>query len=184
MAENSVIKEGTEGLRRIGRRFGNILRKIRKVRGLSIVELAKKSGTDQGYISRMENGHRNPPGPRILQGLANALDFKSDLLMMAAGYIELGPQGNPLSESEIIRLVEIELYHSFQSQEASKNTGQIHPDMRKELSSVSILKAGDTVIAVGTNGQLVCGKVYLRVATGQVIVDVVEIKNKVDPSSL
>ncbi len=154
------------------RTFGNVLRKTRKIRGLSIEKLAEKANVDKGYISRLENAHRNPPGPGLLMRLAEALDIKVELLMMAAGYLELDSQGNPLSELEIIRIVEAELCPAPRQ-----------PNGRKELSVIPILKAGDTVIAVGTDGQSVCGKVYLRVATGQVIVDVVEIKNRVESSS-
>lgn len=91
------------------RRFGNILRKIRKIRGLSIYELAGKAEVDAGYISRLENAHRNPPSPRVLQRFAEALDIRADLLMMAAGYLEFDTSGRPLDEEEIVRRVESEL---------------------------------------------------------------------------
>ncbi|HDS30654.1 MAG TPA: XRE family transcriptional regulator, partial [Firmicutes bacterium] len=93
----------------IRRRFGNILRKARKVRGKSIYELAREAEVDAGYISRLENAHRNPPSPRILQRFADALDVRADLLMMAAGYLEFDNTGRPLDEEEIVRRVEAEL---------------------------------------------------------------------------
>ena len=91
------------------RQFGNVLRKIRKIRGKSIYELAKEAQVDAGYISRLENAHRNPPSPRILQRFAEALDVRVDLLMMAAGYLEFDAAGRPLDEDEIVRRVEVEL---------------------------------------------------------------------------
>ena len=91
------------------RQFGNILRKVRKVRGLSIYELASKADVDAGYISRLENAHRNPPSPRVLQRFAEALSVRADLLMMAAGYLEYDASGKPLSEDEIVLRVESEL---------------------------------------------------------------------------
>ncbi len=91
------------------RRFGNILRKIRKVRGKSIYELARDAQVDAGYISRLENAHRNPPSPRILQRFADALNIRVDLLMMAAGYLEYDSAGKLLDEEEIVRRVEDEL---------------------------------------------------------------------------
>src|SRR3990172_8664751 len=90
-------------------RFGNILKKIRKVRGRSIYELADAAKVDAGYISRLENAHRNPPSPKILQRFANALNVQVDLLMMAAGYLEYDPAGRPIDSEEIIRRVEAEL---------------------------------------------------------------------------
>lgn len=91
------------------RQFGNVLRKIRKVRGRSIYELAQDAEVDAGYISRLENAHRNPPSPRILQRFADALDVRVDLLMMAAGYLEFDTRGRALTEEEILRRVEAEL---------------------------------------------------------------------------
>jgi len=96
----------------IRRQFGNILRKIRKVRGKSIYELARDAQVDAGYISRLENAHRNPPSPRILQRFADALNVRVDLLMMAAGYLEFDSAGRPLGEDEIVKRVEAELTRS------------------------------------------------------------------------
>jgi len=93
----------------VRRRFGNILRKVRKVRGKSIYELAREAQVDAGYISRLENAHRNPPSPRILQRFADALTVRADLLMMAAGYLEFDTSGRPLNEDEIVKRVEAEL---------------------------------------------------------------------------
>jgi repressor LexA len=71
--------------------------------------LAGKAEVDAGYISRLENAHRNPPSPRVLQRFAEALDIRADLLMMAAGYLEFDTSGRPLDEEEIVRRVESEL---------------------------------------------------------------------------
>lgn len=96
----------------IRKRFGNILRKVRKVRGKSIYELAEAASVDAGYISRLENAHRNPPSPKILQRFAATLNVPVDLLMMAAGYLEYDQTGRPLSEEEIVRKIESELTQS------------------------------------------------------------------------
>jgi SOS-response transcriptional repressor LexA len=93
----------------IRKRFGNILRKIRKVRGKSIYELADDASVDAGYISRLENAHRNPPSPKVLQRFAEALTIPVNLLYMAAGYLEMDSSGKPIDDEEIIRRVEIEL---------------------------------------------------------------------------
>ncbi len=107
----------------VRRRFGNILRKIRKVRGKSIYELAREAQVDAGYISRLENAHRNPPSPRILQRFADALSVKVDLLMMAAGYLEFDTAGRPLDEGEIVRRVEAELTQAHSALPADSETG-------------------------------------------------------------
>lgn len=108
----------------IRRRFGNILRKIRKVRGKSIYELARDAMVDAGYISRLENAHRNPPSPRILQRFADALNIRADLLMMAAGYLEFDKAGRPLDEDEIVRRVEAELIQGHGIESAITESGR------------------------------------------------------------
>ncbi len=107
----------------VRRRFGNILRKIRKVRGKSIYELAREAQVDAGYISRLENAHRNPPSPRILQRFAEALNVRVDLLMMAAGYLEFDNAGRPLDEEDIVRRVEAELTSARDYPSAGADTG-------------------------------------------------------------
>lgn len=107
----------------IRKQFGNVLRKIRKIRGMSIYELARDAQVDAGYISRLENAHRNPPSPRILQRFADALNVRVDLLMMAAGYLEFDSSGRPLDEDEIVRRVEAELTRSRPPISGEADTG-------------------------------------------------------------
>lgn len=97
--------EGKEGDWR--KFFGRILKKIRIVRGKSQKDLAHDAEVDAGYISRIENGHRNPPSPKILLRLATALNVDSVLLMLAAGYLQYDPvSGVELTEDEIVIKVE------------------------------------------------------------------------------
>jgi len=139
----------------VRKRFGNILRKIRKVRGKSIYELAREAQVDAGYISRLENAHRNPPSPRILQRFADALMVRADLLMMAAGYLEYDTAGRPLDEDEIVRRVEFELtnlgdvpHTGGDVQVSVRSKGEINDvlrqleDMKKSL--VTALSEGPT----------------------------------------
>ncbi|MBW9298285.1 XRE family transcriptional regulator [Lactococcus raffinolactis] len=53
--------------------FSNYLKSIRKDKGLTLKELADKSGTSDSYLSQLENGRRNPPKPKLLKLIANAL---------------------------------------------------------------------------------------------------------------
>ncbi|KKQ77094.1 MAG: XRE family transcriptional regulator [Parcubacteria group bacterium GW2011_GWC1_38_6] len=69
--------------------------------------LAFSAKVDAGYLSRIENGRRNPPLPRIILKLATALDIDSVLLMMAAGYLKYDPVSNTkLTEEDIIIKIE------------------------------------------------------------------------------
>ena len=54
-------------------RFGSILKKVRRERGLTLEILAAKLGTYKGYISGIENGKVPPPSMRFLPAMARVL---------------------------------------------------------------------------------------------------------------
>lgn len=63
--------------------FGSYLRKLRKSRGMTLVELAKKTDLSQPYLSQIENGKRDIPSVEILNNLkdvlgANAIEFMNN----------------------------------------------------------------------------------------------------------
>lgn len=49
------------------------IKKLRKARGLTQVELAERAGVTQVYISSLENGTRKNPSLDLLRKLAKAL---------------------------------------------------------------------------------------------------------------
>jgi transcriptional regulator with XRE-family HTH domain len=55
------------------RRLKTVIRKLREEREMSQLELAKKSGVAQGYISSLEAGEKKNPGIDVLKRLARAL---------------------------------------------------------------------------------------------------------------
>lgn len=58
----------------IGSEFGARLRQLRRDRGLSQSDLARRSGVDQGWLSRLEAGTGKNPTAATLVALAGALD--------------------------------------------------------------------------------------------------------------
>ena len=82
----------------IRKRFGEILRQVRKLRGLNICELARKAEVDAGYISRIENGHRNPPQMGVIRRLAKQLNVRVHFLSMVAGHILVDESGNLVTD--------------------------------------------------------------------------------------
>lgn len=63
-----LLRESRLGKPKIG---GQLVR-LRKKRGLSQTELARRTGIPRSYVSRMENDHLTP-GPRIVSRLADAV---------------------------------------------------------------------------------------------------------------
>lgn len=59
--------------------------KYRERAGLSIRQLAAKSGVSYSYLSRVESGRYDNPGPDVLQGIAQALDIDPAKLLRFIG---------------------------------------------------------------------------------------------------
>ena len=65
---------------------------LRKDKGISQRELARRAQVSHTEISRIEKGERLRPSPAVLSKLASVLGVKSELLMEAAGYIKVNPR--------------------------------------------------------------------------------------------
>lgn len=159
--------------------FGEILRKIRKVRGKSIYRLAADAEVDAGYISRLENGHRNPPSPRILERFATALDVKVDLLMMAAGHLLYDPiTEEPLDEKRITIKIEKALQKNGVDRE-SQDPGEL--DLHEEEDLIlPLIKEGDKCVGSTEGGDSITGEVVLLIQTGEGVIQVSEILHRVE----
>lgn len=75
--------------------FGQALRRLRREKALSQMDLAARSQTTQRYVSFLENG-RAAPGRDVVSRLINALDLgvrEGDVLLTAAGYAAALPSG-------------------------------------------------------------------------------------------
>jgi transcriptional regulator with XRE-family HTH domain len=50
--------------------FGDLVKKLRKEKGLTLEAVAKKIGSHKGYVSGIENDKVNPPSVKIIQKYA------------------------------------------------------------------------------------------------------------------
>jgi transcriptional regulator with XRE-family HTH domain len=55
------------------KRIGLVLKRLREAKGLSQLELAKRAGVAQGYVSELEAGQKKNPGIETLRKIAKAL---------------------------------------------------------------------------------------------------------------
>lgn len=68
--------------------FGDVLKKLRKAKGLSQEELSFKASLDRTYISMLERGHRQPSLNSFF-GLSKALDIDPiELIQLVKARIE------------------------------------------------------------------------------------------------
>jgi transcriptional regulator with XRE-family HTH domain len=63
------------------KRFGAVLKRLRRQRDLTQDRLARRAGLDQGYVSQLESGRRANPSIAIAKKLARALDVPITTLM-------------------------------------------------------------------------------------------------------
>lgn len=74
--------------------FGERLRQLRDVRGLSMRQLAERSNVDVGVISRVKRGRYKPPKIGTIEKLARALelsDADEEELLRLSGRLESEP---------------------------------------------------------------------------------------------
>ena len=58
-----------------------LLKRLRKERGLTQLELAKTAGVAQGYVSALEAGQKNNPSVAVMRKLAKALSVPISKLL-------------------------------------------------------------------------------------------------------
>lgn len=67
--------------------FGQALRELRRSKGISQRDLAKKVGVDFSYISKIENDRLPPPAADTIVKICNALETPPDTLLALSGKI-------------------------------------------------------------------------------------------------
>jgi transcriptional regulator with XRE-family HTH domain len=68
--------------------LGEVLRKLRKERGLSLRDVQDRVGISNSYLSQVERGSREPPSPKFLRRLSEAYGVSTEILLRAAGYLD------------------------------------------------------------------------------------------------
>lgn len=71
----------------MGNSMGDELRSIRRIRDLSLKDVAERAKISTAYLQKLEGGDVRQPSPHILYRLGKALDVPYATLMELAGYI-------------------------------------------------------------------------------------------------
>ena len=71
--------------------FGDLVRTLRKERGLTLEFIGRKIGTNKGYISGIENGKANPPSVKVIKKYAKALGQDTKHLVRIA-WVDKAPE--------------------------------------------------------------------------------------------
>ncbi|HEY4778861.1 MAG TPA: helix-turn-helix transcriptional regulator [Solirubrobacterales bacterium] len=65
--------------------LGALVRELRRKRGYTLDELAKRIPMSASNLSRLELGNQGPPADEAIERIATALDAEADDLLRAAG---------------------------------------------------------------------------------------------------
>lgn len=81
--------------------FGDLVKRLRKEKGLTLEAVAKKIGSHKGYVSGIENGKVNPPSVKIIRKFAK-LFAQDERTLVRMAWADKAP---PLIREEAKRLV-------------------------------------------------------------------------------
>lgn len=81
--------------------FGELVKKLRKDKGLTLEAVAKRIGSHKGYVSGIENNKVNPPSVKIIQKYARVFDQDARSLVLLA-WIDKAPS---LIKDEVEKLL-------------------------------------------------------------------------------
>jgi transcriptional regulator with XRE-family HTH domain len=71
--------------------FGDLVRKLRKEKGLTLEAVAKKIGSHKGYVSGIENDKVNPPSIKIIRKYAKLFGQDARVLARIA-WVDKAPE--------------------------------------------------------------------------------------------
>jgi transcriptional regulator with XRE-family HTH domain len=71
--------------------FGDLVKELRKKKGLTLAEVAKKIGSHKGYVSGIENHKVNPPSVKIIKKYAKVVGYDLRTLVRLA-WVDKAPE--------------------------------------------------------------------------------------------
>lgn len=78
--------------------LGALVRKLRRERGYSLEDLAKRIPMSSSNLSRLETGGQGPPADEVIERIAAALEVSASELLQAAGR-----SGNKSFEENVLK---------------------------------------------------------------------------------
>lgn len=100
--------------------FGEVIKQARKVKGVSLREMASKVGISHPYLSQLENGKNNNPSIDIILDLSRELDVSFAYLVHISG-VDVGLKKNlPEKVINILKIMSPSDFEGWQNFEEFK----------------------------------------------------------------
>jgi transcriptional regulator with XRE-family HTH domain len=72
-------------------RFGDLVKRLRKDRSMTLEQVARKIQSHKGYVSGIENGKVNPPSVKFIRKFARIFQY-DEKLMVRMAYVDKAPK--------------------------------------------------------------------------------------------
>ncbi|MBI4563740.1 MAG: helix-turn-helix domain-containing protein [Planctomycetes bacterium] len=82
--------------------FGNLVKRLRKERGMTLEQVARRISSHKGYVSGIENGKVNPPSVKFIRKFARIFSY-DEKAMVRMAYVDKAPK---LIKEEAHRLLD------------------------------------------------------------------------------
>ena len=83
-------------------RFGDLVKRLRKDRSMTLEQVARKIQSHKGYVSGIENGKVNPPSVKFIRKFARIFQY-DEKQMVRMAYVDKAPK---LIKDEAVVLLE------------------------------------------------------------------------------
>lgn len=88
--------------------FGNIIKQIRRLKGIKLVDVAEKALITKGYLSAIENGYCKNPTLRIINNICKALDIQLiDVMKTSENTKEIDDNGIKIGDTVMIKSLKV-----------------------------------------------------------------------------
>lgn len=121
--------------------FGEVIRKARKAKDVSLREMASRIGISHPYLSQLENGKNNNPSIDIILDLSRELDISFAYLVHISG-VDVGLKKNlPKNVIQILKLMKPSDYEGWNTfdefKKASIEKGHINVNETDDLEAAA-----------------------------------------------
>jgi transcriptional regulator with XRE-family HTH domain len=102
--------------------FGDLVKHLRKEKGLTLEVVAKRIGTHKGYVSGIERGKVNPPSVNLIRKYAKLLGQDARILARLA-WVDKAPALLKKDAEEFLRWCQMEQHSPMEKSPALPTQG-------------------------------------------------------------
>ncbi len=110
--------------------FAAYIRQLRQKLRLSLREVSQKTGISYSYLTQIEHGRRNPPGPEFMKRLAPIYQVSVGDLLRAAGHLEESSE-SILSDEQEVEMAFKYVMNDPRYQSGTRMAGELNTEVKR-----------------------------------------------------